>query len=283
MIKRPARWLDFARTLDLRSPIRLFAEVDAARTKIASLEAELASWRSRGTPSYDADSLTVWGKNLGFMRDGKFRSAYSRGMDSGHIIGRQHGSKADIHIEWRIHVCCWAGRHASKLPGSFVECGTNTGIMSLAVCEYVDFNSTGKSFYLFDTFEGIPASEVNETELADKRLDENTMYFDCFEVARKNFGPYPKAHLIRGIVPDTLSGVDIDQVAYLCIDMNIAKPERAALEYFWPKLVPGAVVIFDDYGWSGYHLQKETLDEFAASQGVEIMTLPTGQGLLLKP
>jgi len=64
--------------------------------------------------------------------------------------------------------------------------------------------------------------------------------------------------------------------------MNIAKPERAAIEFFWPKLVPGAVVILDDYGWVPFRAQKDALDEFAANVGVEIMTLPTGQGLLIK-
>jgi O-methyltransferase len=258
-------------------------DLDVTNQRIAEPETQNAKWESLGPPSYDSDALTVWNKNLGFMRDPRFLSAYARGMNSGHIIGRPHGSNLNIQIEWRIHVCCWAGWHAKQLPGDFVECGTNTGIMSLAVCEYVDFNTTGKSFYLFDTFEGIPASEMNEQERADNRLAENAMYFPCWEIAQKNFAPFPKAKLIKGIVPDTLSNVDIGDVAYLCIDMNIAKPERAALEHFWPKLVRGAVVIFDDYGWSGYHLQKETIDEFAASQGAEVLTLPTGQGLLLKP
>jgi O-methyltransferase len=54
------------------------------------------------------------------------------------------------------------------------------------------------------------------------------------------------------------------------------------MQYFWPRLVPGAPVIFDDYGWLAYRAQKEALDEFARSHGVEILLLPTGQGLLIK-
>ena len=81
----------------------------------------------------------------------------------------------------------------------------------------------------------------------------------------------------------TLPTVPIDAVSYLSIDMNIAYPERLAIEYFWPKLVTGAVVVLDDYAWKGYEDQKATMDEFAATIGVEILTLPTGQGLLLKP
>jgi hypothetical protein len=74
--------------------------------------------------------------------------------------------------------------------------------------------------------------------------------------------------------------VSIERVAYLSIDMNLAYPERAALKQ--PKLSPGAMVVLDDYAWVGMHEQKEAHDQFAASQGCEILTLPTGQGLLIK-
>jgi O-methyltransferase len=65
--------------------------------------------------------------------------------------------------------------------------------------------------------------------------------------------------------------------------MNIAEPEIAALEFFWDKLVCGALVVLDDYGWLHYSLQKEEMDKFASKKGLEILTQPTGQGLLLKP
>jgi hypothetical protein len=65
--------------------------------------------------------------------------------------------------------------------------------------------------------------------------------------------------------------------------MNVMIPELAAIEHFWDKLVPGAAVILDDYGWLAYVKQKHALDQFTAGKGVKILTLPTGQGLLLKP
>jgi hypothetical protein len=46
---------------------------------------------------------------------------------------------------------------------------------------------------------------------------------------------------------------------------------------------PGGVVILDDYGWQHYNEQKVSMDEWAARTGVSILTLPTGQGLMVKP
>lgn len=229
-----------------------------------------------------ADSLAVWNKATPFLDDPRFMTAYRRGMNSGHRISRKEGSAADLHIEWRVHTLCWAAAHASKLTGDFVECGVNTGIYSLAICHYLDFNSLDRDFWLFDTFNGIPASQMTDGERAVIRPDVAN-YFECYELARSNFAPYRRAHLVRGTVPETLDTVTIERVAYLSIDMNITAPEVAALEHFWPRLVSGGVVVLDDYGWLAHTAQRVALDAVAQRVGVSILTLPTGQGLLLKP
>jgi O-methyltransferase len=65
--------------------------------------------------------------------------------------------------------------------------------------------------------------------------------------------------------------------------MNCTLPEKAALEFFWDKLVPGGVVLSDDYGDVGYEGQKKMYEDFAAAHGLTLLTLPTGQALLFKP
>jgi hypothetical protein len=231
---------------------------------------------------YHADHLAVWHRNVGFLGDPAFVRAYRRGMDSGHKMCRPMGSTADIHIEWRVHVVCWAAWHARLLPGSFVECGVNTGVYSLAVCDFIDFNATGKDFYLFDTYRGIPESHVADAD-RERVARFAGLYEECYEVARRNFAPFPRARLVRGVVPESLATVDIDRVCYLSIDMNVAEPELAALAHFWDRLSPGAPVILDDYGWAEHARQYEALNRFARLHDVRIATLPTGQGLLLKP
>jgi O-methyltransferase len=232
-------------------------------------------------PVFSSDGLTVRGKKAPFVHDQRFMSAYRRGINSGHVLGG--APNVDFHVEWRAAVACWAAQHGAKLPGDFVECGVNTGIFSLAVCEYVDLNSLDKSFYLFDTFNGIPVVQMSAQERA-ARSDFNTqVYPECYELACRNFAEFKRAVLVRGTVPETLASVVIEKVAYLSIDMNIAYPERKAIEHFWPKLSSGAFVLLDDYGWQGYEEQMESMDDFARSQQVEILALPTGQGLLIKP
>lgn len=272
-----------ARIFAAFAPEQTDAMLVRAREEVRALLPLLCPDTAHPPPSYDADFLRVWYKSVDFMSDPRFLRAYRRGMDSGHRIGRAAGSQDDIHIEWRVYICCWAALHASHLPGDFVECGTNTGIMSLAICDYVDFNRLDKDFFLLDTYSGIPEDQISERELAHGRGYENTMYPECYDQALRNFSPFPRARPIRGRVPEVLQTVAFGQVSYLCLDMNIAYPELAALRFFWPRLVTGGIVVLDDYGWSNYREQKDQLDGFAREQGVEIALLPTGQGLLLKP
>jgi O-methyltransferase len=227
--------------------------------------------------------MTALGRNMEFLKEPRFVEAHQAGLNAG-LQFTWPGTDNVIDMPWRVYMACWAARHAVNLPGDLIECGVHTGGLSLAVCKYIDFNSTGKSFYLFDTFIGIPEEQMSEEE-RPFRMDENEAYYrqGSYEIARRNFGQYPSAHLIRGRVPDSLESVRIDAVSYLSLDMNIAAPEVAALEFFWPKLSVGAIVLLDDYGWTHYRPQKVALDRFAAERRTEIATLPTGQGLLIKP
>ena len=64
--------------------------------------------------------------------------------------------------------------------------------------------------------------------------------------------------------------------------MNCAFPEAAALRYFWPSIVEGGIVLCDDYAYFGCDAQGAALDDAAKELGIEILALPTGQGLIIK-
>jgi hypothetical protein len=198
----------------------------------------------------------------------------------GYRLGKATDSWKGLEIEWRVYVICWAAAHGAKLEGDFVECGVNRGGYSRAAMHYVDFNNLhGRKFYLLDTYRGFP--EEHRALAASCDLEN---YAECYEAVRATFAPFPGAVVVRGKVPDTLAEVKAEKVCYLSIDMNCAEPEIAAAEHFWDRLVSGAAVVLDDYGAGEWYVrQKQAFDEFARRRGVEVLSLPTGQGLILKP
>jgi O-methyltransferase len=234
-------------------------------------------------PDYDHDGMRLYGKSLDFLRDPRFTAAYAAGMNTEHHICRPKGSTEDIHNEYRVYMCCWAASHAARLPGDFVECGVNTGITSVAICTFLNFNETKKRFFLFDTYQGIPLEQATEAERV-ARAEENERYYEeCFDVAKRNFAPWPNCILVRGRIPETLQNDhQIERIAYMHLDMNIAAPEIAAIEHFWPRMVTGGIIMLDDDGYEQYRPQKTAMDNFARKAGVLVATLPTGQGMILK-
>jgi len=171
----------------------------------------------------------------------------------------------DYEIYWRVHVILWAAETAQSIPGAFVECGTGRGFMASAICEHLAWSA--RPFYLFDTFE----------------TNGSPYYADGPDRVRENFREWPGVELVIGAVPDSLVQVESGPVAFVHIDMNSASPEEDAMRYFWPKLNPGGVMVLDDYAFAGFEAQHVSADRVAAELGFSIVSLPTGQGLTIKP
>ena len=219
--------------------------------------------------TYREDGL-VTTHNCDFTKDPVFQEAYASGEKQQTMDG----------IRWRAHTALWAAFHAKQLEGDFVECGVYRGFLSMSIMTYIDFASmTDRKFHLIDTYSGLVPELVTEEDSAAYRND----YEDCYEFVKQSFAKYENVNVVRGSVPEILPSANISKVAYLSIDMNCTQPEVDALEYFWPRLVSGGLVVLDDYGFPGHEAQKAGADRVAESVGVQVLTLPTGQGLIIKP
>ena len=233
--------------------------------------------RGIGESIYAADGFASF-HNHEFMQDARFRGAYDRGLAA---VG------ADYEWHWRVHIGLWAAQCSARLPGDFVECGVNYGFLSSAIMQLLDWNSLDKTFYLLDTFQGIEESQLSDAERHEGALEQNrkhletAFYVKGVERARKNFSEWKNVSIIEGAIPGTLPRVLADKIAFLHLDMNCAEPEVAAAEHFWPRLTPGAMVLLDDYASTGFRQQKLAMDKFAAGKNVPIVSLPTGQGLMV--
>ncbi len=247
-------------------------------------EAEITSFN----PTYHQDCLATnhWGA---FANDLKFQSVYQKAVGEGLAV--------DPKIEWRAHVACWAAVNGLKLGGAFVECGVNRGFLSRIIIDYLGVDST-PNFYLLDTYSGFSEKYLSQKEseqlksyhaklvslgrLSNGGAWQAGIYDECYDEVVRTFSDCPQVKVVRGAVPETLQQVQENRIAYLSLDMNCFAPEIAALEYFWPKLVPGAYVVMDDYGWPGHEEQRDAFDDWAKRTGVPLLSLPTGQGLLVK-
>jgi O-methyltransferase len=227
---------------------------------------------------YETDGLIAMDRNLEFMDEPVFAEAWRKSREA-----NKEGWPGGVpDVRWRAAIAVWAARNGLRLEGDFVECGVHTGLFSLVIFHALKFEKEPRSFYLFDTFNGIPLSGLEGIELEHAVASNAGPYVDVWDIARRNFAPFKNAKLVKGRLPDTLSEVDIGPISYLLVDLNIAAPEKAVIETLWDRLVPGAAVIIDDYGWSACKAQYDMWNAFAKRVDHHIAPLPTGQGLLIK-
>ena len=232
---------------------------------------------SRATYAHDG-LATI--HNDHFRRVPGFRAAYRRGVAAGHGV--------DPAFEWRVHVALWAAKASLRTAGDFVECGVNAGVISSAIMQRLDWGYLDRTFYLVDTWKGPPTNQYSEAEiehgrrdLADAALAQGAYVTDLDRV-RGNFSEWPNAVIVEGSVPDILPSIPSVEVAFLHLDMNCAYPETAAFTFFWERLSLGAMVLLDDYAYHGHEQQTFALDAAANAIGIDILSLPTGQGLIVK-
>ncbi len=87
------------------------------------------------------------------------------------------------------------------------------------------------------------------------------------------------AVIIEGEIPFTLSQVD-EKFSFCHIDLDVYRATHQALWYAYQNILPGGVIICDDYGMETCKGVKQAIDEIMVGNKVY---LPTGQMVIQKP
>lgn len=212
------------------------------------------------TGLFAADNLITFARNLGFIDDERLVKAWSTHATEAHERG----------IIWRTAVVVWAARQAMRREGGFVECGCYKGTTSRIMLDAVDM--ADRQFYLYDLFEH------------DKSMEHHAMPehgSELFPWVKARFADFPNVHVIKGFVPESFEQGVPDKIAFAHIDMNNATAEIAALDAIEHRLVPGAVIVLDDFGGLPYRKQFVAETEWFAKRGIHVLELPTSQGLVI--
>lgn len=218
-------------------------------------------------PFYSEDGLET-SHDHSFTDDPRFQRAYARAV---------RASGWDYGIRWRAHCLLWAAETATARRGAFVECGSGRGFMMSAVCEYLSW--TDRPMWLVDSFKPTLPNAAGQQVRGG---EVSPVYAADATAVQTNFAQWRGVRLVVGDIPGSLGEVDVDEVAFLHVDLNHALPEEAAVRHFWPRLVTGAVMVLDDYGFPDHVAQRDAHDQLAHDLGYSILTLPTGQGLVIK-
>ncbi len=216
------------------------------------------AWKYADNGAYAGDNLIVFGRNMSFLHDDKFITAFKNQISEDNTVG--YG------IMWRLYTFCWAAGACLNKAGAFVECGVSAGSSSSIMCNYLNFEKIDKCLYLYDAW-GLDPRVENKYN-----FNENT-----FLEVKRRFSSYDNVRLVQGFVPESFELTCPSEISFLHIDLNNAEAEISVLDHLFDKVVPGGIILLDDYGANGFIASKIAEDAWMQERGYKICELPTGQ------
>ena len=178
------------------------------------------------------------------------------------------------------------------LPGARAECGAYRGATALLLAHAwrsrkPDFK--GEGLYLIDSFVGTSAS--GEHDLIAVRGTGGEPRREAFfpvakadispDLVRGFFGEFPAVRICAGWIPQVFATLPECDWAFVHLDVTLYEPTLAALEYFYPRLNAGGVIICD--GSIFCPGAKKAWDEFCAKRGLPFIVLGNRESILIKP
>lgn len=180
-------------------------------------------------------------------------------------------------------------RQTLPLPGLVAECGCFRGLSSYLLCSTLkaaDDRFNGHGYRIFDSFAGLsapqPEDSIEGDDPAAKRLRKMTQpgsFAASLQTVKDNLGEFPQIEYFPGWIPEAFPDEPDARYRFVHVDVDIYQPTRDCFEYFYSRLVPGGMMVSDDYDWPG---ARKAIEEFCARNGVELKTTAHAQAYIVR-
>lgn len=164
-----------------------------------------------------------------------------------------------------------------KLAGVMAEVGVFQGASAKLICEAVP----DKPLHLFDTFEGLPRTAPIDGDFRQGQ------YACSLEDVQKYLGDSEGLYYYKGLFPFTAAPIESTRFCFVHLDVDLYRSTIDALKFFYPRMVPGGVILSHDYitaeGPTRAFLEffadkSEPVIELAANQCVVVATSASTTG-----
>jgi len=155
------------------------------------------------------------------------------------------------------------------IKGDIVECGVGWGRSLFLLSVLSGLFDTQRHIYGFDSFQGFPEPTIeDEPERYNIKKGRYSTNKDGVIRYLLNSGiEYDfiddNITLIEGFFSESLTRYNGDEIALLHLDVDLYQSYKETLVFFYPKVVRGGVIVFDEYHkierFSG---AKDAIDEF---------------------
>lgn len=201
------------------------------------------------------------------------------------VVNFSQPGRAGIAARVRSNVTAWTTQtmgvdeayviHAAvlataKLRGDIAEVGVFRGGTAKVICQA----KGERPLHLFDTFEGLPAPGEIDTAF------QQGQYACSLENVREYLRGFPGVLFYKGYFPGTAGPVEDRRFSLVHLDVDLYTSTLQALEFFYPRMEPGGIIISHDYvEFAGV---RNAFDEFFEHKPETVLELSGNQCVVTK-
>ena len=170
---------------------------------------------------------------------------------------------------------------AAKLQdGVFVEVGTWRGGSGCTIAKKLKILGKSNTVYLCDTFKGVvKASYLDNCYVGGEHSDTD---IETVQQLAERLS-VDNIVILQGVFPDdTHDAIAGKKIAFVHIDVDVYQSAKDVFDFVWPCMLPGGIIIFDDYGAHTTQGVKKIVDEIRDESDRIFMSNISGQGILIK-
>ncbi len=159
---------------------------------------------------------------------------------------------------------------ALNLDGHVAECGCWRGHSSYIISTILAKSGFTGSFDIFDSFEGGLSAKGREDEnvrisLSETEIEREKQIFASAEAdLHRALASFDFYRLYKGWIPERFNEVEDKAYMFVHLDVDLYQPTLDGLEFFYPRLKKGGVIVVDDYGYTQFPGARKSVDEFVS-------------------
>ena len=157
-----------------------------------------------------------------------------------------------------------------RIAGELAEVGVYKGGTARLICEA----KGSVPLHLFDTFHGLPEPSRDERAVLQRGT-----YAGELDLVQSNLRGYENVFFYPGRFPATSAPVADRTFSFVHLDADLYQSMVDGLEFFYPRLSAGGVIVTHDYMLPGV---KRALAECFADRWGQVIEMSTSQCLVIR-
>ena len=165
-----------------------------------------------------------------------------------------------------------------QVSGDTIECGAYKGSSSYLIASRISTLAPDKRHHIFDSFEGL--SQPSPVDGAYWTKGDLTATAGELRSNLAEFSAFIDVH--PGWIPEVFGPHRDARFSFAHIDVDLYEPTLASLEFIFPRLSSGGVLLCDDYGFRTCPGATAAMKEYFEGSGHPIVGLASGAGFVIK-